>query len=264
MFEDFKVKTEDFEGPLEVLLELIEKRKLHISTVSLSKVADDFIEFTNSLEEKDGNYISNLSDFILVASTLLLIKSKSLLPTLDLSEEEEENIDDLEKRLLEYKKFKELSLEISKMFGNFLYFPQERKKINVVFAPTKEINLITLKEALQNALNNIPVKETKLAEITVKKIVSLEDMIDKLSERIQTSMKTSFKNFAKATTGENDFSKVGKGGLYEIPKEERINVIVSFLAMLELVKQGIIRVNQESEFDDIEMENDRAGVPTYS
>jgi segregation and condensation protein A len=263
MFEDFKVKTEDFEGPLEVLLELIEKRKLHISTVSLSKVADDFIEFTNSLEEKDGNYISNLSDFILVASTLLLIKSKSLLPTLDLSEEEVENIDDLEKRLLEYKKFKELSLEISKMFGNFLYFPQERKKINVVFAPTKEINLVTLKESLQNALNNIPIKETKLAEITVKKIVSLEDMIDKLSERIQTSMKTSFKNFAKTTTGENDSSKVGKGGLYEIPKEERINVIVSFLAMLELVKQGIIRVNQESEFDDIEMENDRAGVPVY-
>lgn len=264
MFEDFKVQVGDFEGPLEVLLELIEKRKLHISTVSLSKVADDFIEFTNSLEEKDGNYISNLSDFILVASTLLLIKSKSLLPTLDLSEEEVENIDDLEKRLLEYKKFKELSLEISKMFGNFLYFPQERKKINVVFAPTKEINIFSLKESLENVLNSVPVKEVKLAEITVKKIISLEDMIDNLSTRIQTSLKTSFSDFAKSANENKNFSKSNRGGLYEIPKEERVNIIVSFLAMLELVKQGIIRVNQEREFDDIVMENDKAEVPTYN
>lgn len=254
MLQDFKIRVGEFEGPLEILLELIEKRKLHISTISLSKVADDFIEFTNNLESKDKDYISNLSNFILIASTLLLIKSKSLLPTIDLSEEEQENIDDLEKRLLEYKKYKELSFGIGKMFGNFLYFPQERKKINIVFAPTKEINLSSLREVLQNVLNNIPIVNTKLTEIVIKKIVSLEEMIDKLSSRIEKSIKTSFK----------DFSRADRGKFCGIPKEEKINVIISFLAMLELVKQGIIKVNQEVEFDDIEMENDKTGVPMYS
>ncbi|MEK7117749.1 MAG: segregation/condensation protein A, partial [Patescibacteria group bacterium] len=85
MDTDFKVKTGDFEGPLELLLELIEKRKLHINDVSLSQVADDFIAHIKSLEEFPMN---DSADFILIASTLLLIKSKSLLPTLELTEDE--------------------------------------------------------------------------------------------------------------------------------------------------------------------------------
>ena len=100
MHDDFKVKIGEIEGPLELILDLIEKRKLHISDVSLSQVADEFIEYIKSFEEFP---IQDSADFILVASTLLLIKSKSLLPNLSLTPEEQDNIEDLENRLATYK-----------------------------------------------------------------------------------------------------------------------------------------------------------------
>lgn len=243
MSENFKVKVGEFEGPLELLLDLIEKRKLHISSVSLSQVADEFIEHTKSFESFP---IADSADFILVASTLLLIKSKSLLPTLDLTEEEKISIEDLERRLATYKDYKDLSVGLSKIFGNFLYFAQEKKRMNVVFAPTEELSLDNLKNALNEALQNVPQRAANLPKIVVQKIVSLEETITKLTERVEKSLRTSFR----------DFSGMGK--------VEKVNVIVSFLAMLELVKQGLVRVNQENHFDDINIESDNIKVPHYS
>jgi segregation and condensation protein A len=238
---DFKVRVGQFEGPLELLLELIEKRKLHISDLSLSQIADEFIEHTRSYEDFP---IADSADFILVASTLLLIKSKSLLPNLPLSEEEQGSIEDLEKRLADYKKYKELSASIGKMFGNFLYFAEERRVARVIFSPTPDISLQSLKNALSEVLQNMP-KIESLPKVVVDKVISLEEMINKLSERIQVSLKTSFK----------DFSGMGK--------MEKVNVIVSFLAMLELVKQGLVRVSQDKHFEDIQMESESAGTPVY-
>jgi segregation and condensation protein A len=91
----------------------------------------------------------------------------------------------------------------------------------------------------------MPQKIEELPKVVVDKIISLEDMVEKLSERIKTSLKTSFK----------DFSGMGK--------VEKVNVIVSFLAMLELVKQGLVRANQSKHFEDIQIEGEEAGVPTY-
>ncbi len=148
METDFKVKVGEFEGPLTLLLDLIERRKLHISNVSLSAVADEFIEYTRSFENFP---IGDSADFILIASTLLLIKSKSLLPNLELSEEEKVSIEDLENRLAQYKKHKELAAKLGEMFGNFLYFAKESKQKNVVFSPTYEISLESLKRAMEIA-----------------------------------------------------------------------------------------------------------------
>jgi segregation and condensation protein A len=242
MPEDFKVKVGQFEGPLELILDLIEKRKLHISDVSLSQVADEFIEHIKLFEEFP---MSDSADFILVASTLLLIKSKSLLPNLPLTEEERGSIEDLENRLASYKKYKELSAKLGKMFGNFLYFAREKKGTNVVFNPTSDITLISIKNALHDVLKNMPQKIEDLPKVMVEKIISLEEMVEKLSDRIKTSLKTSF----------SDFSGMGKA--------EKVNIIVSFLAMLELVKQGLVRVNQSKHFEDIQIESENAGVPTY-
>ena len=242
METDFKVRVGEFEGPLEVLLELIEKRKLHISSVSLSEVADEFIEYTRLYENFP---IKDSADFILIASTLLLIKSRSLLPNIDLSEAEEGSIEDLENRLILYRRYKDLSFEIQKMFGDFLFLANERKSVYTVFAPTKEITLETLRDALGNAFESVPTGQTKLPQIMVKKMVSLEEMISNLSERIEKSLKMSFK----------DFSGLGRA--------DKVNVIVSFLAMLELVKQGAVRVSQEKHFEDINIETENVGVPTY-
>jgi len=264
MDSDFKVKVGQFEGPLDVLLELIEKRRLHISEVTLSKVADEFIEYTKTLEvvstkatasQKKKKYVADLADFILIASTLLLIKSKSLLPNLTLTEEEQGSIEDLENRLLTYKKYKELAANLGKMFGNFLYFAKERRRDKIIFSPTPEINLESLKNALQEVIKNVPQKIEELPKVAIDKIISLEEMIGRLSERIKTSLKTSFSDFAQASSDKRGFSGTNRN--------ERVNIIVSFLAMLELVKQGIVRVEQEKHFDDIKIEGENAGVPSY-
>lgn len=251
MPEDFKVKVGEVEGPLELILELIEKRKLHISDISLSQIADEFVEHIKTFEEFP---ISDSADFILVASTLLLIKSKSLLPNLDLTSEEQGSIEDLENRLINYKKYKELAIGLQKIFGHSLHFACEKKERLVIFSPTPDITTSAIQEALQEVLRNMPQKEIELPKTVIRKVVSLEEVIGKLSERIQKSLRISFR----------EFSGTGKtNGLASSP-QVKVEIIVSFLAMLELVKRGAVRVKQDRHFDDISIETESTGVPTYT
>ncbi len=237
----FTIKHERFEGPLDLLLSLIEKRKLFINEISLSKITDDFISHIQNLQ---GYPIAESAHFILIASTLVLIKSRSLLPQLKLTEEEEDSIQDLETRLKLYKRIKELSVHVSQRFGKEIMFEPQTRKLNPVFAPDASMTAPNLATAIRSLIASLPKKE-KLPEVLVRKVVSLEEMIDTLTSRIKGALKMSFKTFA------------GVG------KEEKVNVIVSFLAMLELVKQGMIQVRQERDFDDIVMETSEVGLPHY-
>lgn len=240
--DEIHIKTEVFEGPLDVLLSLIEKRKLFISDISLAKVADDYIAYVKSL----GNFpINEASHFILIASTLVLIKSKSLLPNLELSLEEEKNINDLENQLRLHKKFKELSLVLKKQFGkNVIFTKKPSFKDFVYFSPDKKTTLENLNNLIVKVLANMP-KVDILPKTIVKKVISLEEAIMGLTERIQSSLKISFR----------EFSSFGKA--------EKVSVIVNFLAMLELVKQGIIYVKQDIAHGDIDMETNSLTTPKY-
>lgn len=238
----FVVKQEHFEGPLDLLLSLIEKRKLFVNDIALAKVTDDYINHIKNLNEFP---MSDSVNFILIASTLLLIKSKSLLPQLSLTEEEEEGIHDLETRLKIYQAIKDASVHVSKKFGeNIIFFPSKSRPQVTVFSPHESMTVPNLFESIKRILAQIPKNET-VPQAVIKKVISLEEMIDSLTVRVSSSLKMSFK----------EFSKIGK--------EEKVNVIVSFLAMLELVKQGIIHVSQEGAFDDIHMETKQVGVPNY-
>lgn len=238
----FTVKTEQFQGPLELLLDLIEKRKLFINDISLAKVTDDFIEHIRQYESLP---MAESAQFILIASTLLLIKSKSLLPGLTLTEDEEGDVRDLETRLKIYKRIKEASVHVGKLFGKEMIFSQlQSRPVQPVFAPDPELTLNKALATLKDIINRLPKKE-KIPQTTVKKVISLEDMIGTLTTRITTHLRMSFKEFTKEH------------------KENRVNVIVSFLAMLELVKQGIVNATQEKNFDDIHMETKDVGVPRY-
>lgn len=242
MGDEFLVKTHIFEGPLDTLLSLIEKRKLFINDISLAQVADDYIAYIKSLNEFP---IADTSHFILIASTLVLIKSKSLLPDLVLTEEEQGSIDDLEDRLKQYQKYKALSVHLRERFGinvEYLRLPSKEKKI--VFTPDKNTSIDRIFETIKAVIQNLPKKEF-VPKAIIQKVISLEEMMDNLSERITKSFKMSFKDFS------------GHG------KAEKVNVIVSFLAMLELVKQGIINVRQDADFHDIHMETETIGVPRY-
>ncbi len=246
----YSVKTHIFEGPLDTLLSLIEKRKLFINDISLAQVADDYIAYIKSLEDFP---IADSAHFILIASTLVLIKSKSLLPNLTLTEEEQDSIEDLETRLKEYQKFKALSLHLKEKFGirtEYFRLPSKEKKI--VFTPDKQTSVARIREVIFSVIAQIPKKEF-IPKTVVQKVISLQEMIENLTNRITNSMKISFKDFSgiNGTKGE------------VMTKENRVMIIVSFLAMLELVKQGIIRVKQDSDFHDIEMETEVVGVPKY-
>lgn len=246
MDSNFTIKTEVFEGPLDVLLNLVEKRKLFINDISLAKVTDDFLAYIQAM---DNVHMRHTADFIVIASTLLLIKSKSLLPTLTFTEEEKRSVEELEDRLKAYKRIKELSVHVKNRFGKNVLFAARDRAPEVIFSPSPDITVEGIIKSIKNVLASLPKKE-KLPEVVVKKIRSLEETIDDLSKRVQSALKMSFK----------EFSKHGGGA---ISKEEKVNVIVSFLAMLELVKQGIVEVNQGELFDDIEIETHNVGTPSY-
>jgi len=253
MGDEYQVKTHIFEGPLDTLLSLIEKRKLFINDISLAQVADDYIAYIKSLENFP---IADSAHFILIASTLVLIKSKSLLPNLELSEEEQHSIEDLEARLAEYQKYKALAVHLRDRFGiqtEYLRLPSKEKV--TVFAPDKNMTVSRMRESIRSIILQMPKKEF-VPKAIVQKVISLEETMSNLSERITASLKMSFK----------DFAKMGKTDLpsYEASaRQEKLHVIVSFLAMLELVKQGIISVRQDKDFHDIEMETQSTGVPHY-
>lgn len=227
----FLIKTPVFEGPLDVLLSLIEKRKLHVSDISLSQVADDFLSYIKNFERFP---MEQAADFVFVASTLVLVKSKSLLPALDLTPEEEGSIEELERRLKEYQRIKALSANVRRLFGRRISFFRTSTLAIPVFSPPPELNPGGVENAVRRLIEGFP-KLAKMPEVAVRKIVSLEEIMERLTLRIRDSLLTSFRQF------------VGTAA-------ERADVIVSFLALLELVKQGIVRVAQHEHFDDIRIE----------
>jgi segregation and condensation protein A len=247
----FAVKTPVFEGPLDLLLSLIEKRRLLINDVALASVADDYMQHLAHAEAFPTHEVAH---FVLVASTLVLIKSRSLLPEFALSDEEEADIKDLEARLRVYKRIQELSGTIKERFGKeVLQAPLASPYFDeTIFAPHPSITAQTLCDAAHSIILRFP-KTEKLKAAIVEKIISLEDMMATLGTRIQSALKMRFSEFAK-THKTKDASE----------REVKVNTIVSFLAMLELVKQGILLVEQRGLFSDIDMETETVGTPNYS
>ena len=127
---------------------------------------------------------------------------------------------------------------------NIIFSKSGSKYIEPVFSPDEKINVQNIFLSAREVLNNLP-KQEVTPKKSIRKVISLEEMIDNLTKRIRENIKMSFA----------DFSKMGK--------TEKINVVVSFLAMLELVKQGIIAVKQENNFCCIDIESKEVGVPTY-
>lgn len=237
----YQVCMPAFEGPLELLLSLIEKRKVFASDVSLADVADEYIVHVRGLASFP---IADVAGFLLVASTLALIKSRSLLPGLDISDEEKADIVDLEERLATYKKIVVLASGMRERFGKYMLFGKTGEgKREVVFAPDASQNTQSLFGAIRDVIGRFPEEKEVIPEAVVRKVVSLEETITRLAERVARGLSVSFREFADARS--------------------RADVVVGFLALLELVKQGAIDVTQRERFGDITMESLDAGVPRY-
>lgn len=224
----YEIKTDAYEGPLSLVLDLIEARKLLVNDLALAQVTDDFVGHVRSQETFP---VEDVTEFIAIAATLILVKSKSLLPDLCLTAEESADVEDLKRRLEAYAKVREAATELARLYGRAPMFPAGERAPEVFFAPSKDLSAENLAEALARVLAAREAVE-KLPEHKVRPMVTIEEMMERLATRVQTAMNLSFKEFA--------------GGA-----KEKVEVIVSFLALLELVKQGAVAAEQWEHFGDI-------------
>jgi len=225
----FELNTEKFAGPMDLLLSLIEDKKMEITEVSLAQVTDDFLKHIGDIKQTAP---AILADFLVIAAKLLLIKSRALLPTLELSPEDQEDIEDFTKRLEIYKIFKEASKNLKNIFcQNPLYSREFLLDQNPIFYPPHDLTA----EKLQKAFQSIWEEFQKLEEVTtvekIQKIVKIEEKIKDILNMLSDGVNSYF-------------SKM-------IDKKEKIEVIISFLAILHMFKDKIIALDQESEFGEI-------------
>jgi len=238
---NFSIKTETYQGPFELVLDLIEARKLLVNDLALASITEDFIQHVRAQTEFP---VEETANFIQIAATLLLIKSKSLIPDLELSEDENADVDDLKRRLAAYEKVRDAARELSRLFGKNIMAPAGERLPEPCFAPSRDLSKDALAEALARVLAAREAVE-ELPEARVKPLVTIGEMMDRLARRVQSAMALSFKDFAKGT-------------------KEKIEVIISFLALLELVKQGAVAAEQYETFADIRISyTASASVPRY-
>ncbi|MCX6786736.1 MAG: ScpA family protein [Candidatus Kaiserbacteria bacterium] len=238
---NFSIQTEAYQGPFELVLDLIEARKLLVNDLTLASITEDFIQHVRSQAEFP---VEETANFIQIAATLLLIKSKSLIPDLELSEDENADVEDLKRRLAAYEKVREASRELAKIFGKTLMLPAGERPIEPLFAPSRDLSTNALAEALARVLAAREAVE-ELPEARVKPLVTIEEMMDRLAKRVQSAMTLSFKDFAENA-------------------QEKVEVIVSFLALLELLKQGAVAAEQHDTYGDIRISHTAsASVPRY-
>ncbi|MEK7083351.1 MAG: segregation/condensation protein A [Patescibacteria group bacterium] len=229
---EFIFKHEKFEGPFELLLELIEKEKLAISDISLAKVTDEYMAYVKTLETIDPEV---LAEFLVVAAQLMLIKSRSLLPTLAVSGDEEESLEELEKRLIEFKRLREVAQELKELEGKHTMIVSRESFMGrkPTFYPPPKLTLEKIQHAFTAFLAALP-KVEKLVEEKLRRIISLQEKINNVRDFLINSVEKAFSELV--------------GG-----SKEKVEIIVSFLAILELARQKFIDLNQDELFSDIKI-----------
>lgn len=234
----YELKLDTYQGPLDKLLELIEQKAMPITEVSLSAVTDDFLQYLETLAEIQP---AVLADFIVVASRLLLIKSKSLLPELALTAEEEEDIKDLERRLEFYRNFKTAERHLKrlwKMGGAVAARPYMDLAHLRAFSPGGNLTSPGLAAAIGRVYADIQ-KFVLDSETISEVIVSLEEKMADIVKRM-ASLETS--TLARLAGGSP--SPYAKG-------LDKRDIIVLFLALLHLAREQMLVLEQGERFSDI-------------
>jgi chromatin segregation and condensation protein Rec8/ScpA/Scc1 (kleisin family) len=180
---EFTVKVDRFEGPYTKLLELIESRKLSITEIDLASVSDEYIAFIRTLDQKN---IVDISQFIVVAATLMLMKAKSLLPGITYTNEEEKQIHDLEYKLELFSILSSASDIVSDLFSKKTLFSRQYilPKIDV-FVPDERVSSSFLQSIALLTLQTFEVPKV-LTKVAVEHTVRIEHVIESLLERIKS------------------------------------------------------------------------------
>lgn len=241
------VKLQVFEGPLDLLLHLIEKNKVNIYDIPIVEITDQYMEYIHQMEREDLNVVS---EFMVMAATLISIKCRMLLPK-EVNEEgeEEDPRDELVRQLLEYKMYKYMSYELRDRMAeaakHIYKLPSVPKEVLSYREPVDTAQLLdglTLEKLNEIFKSVMRRQEDKLDPIRSKfgKIqqeeVSLPDKMTEVEEYALCHSRFSFRNLLKRQTS-------------------KVQVIVTFLAILELMKMGKILIRQEQIFGEIEIES---------
>lgn len=239
---NLEFKLQAFEGPLDLLLHLIEKNKVNIYDIPIVEITDQYMEYVRQMSRQDLNLVS---EFLVMAATLLDIKAKMLLPKEEEEEEEEDPRQELVERLLEYKRYKYMSYELKdrqldaeKSMYRKSSLPDEVKSYVPPVDLEQLLDGITIdrlnaifREIILKQQNKIDPIRSKFGKIE-KEEVSLEDKIDFVYDYAVNNENCSFRKLLNK-------------------QASKIQIIVTFLAILELMKIGKINIQQDNIFDDI-------------
>ena len=222
-----EVKLEQFTGPLHLLQTLIAEKKMNISEVALSAVTEQFLRWLDQMEERDADEIA---DFLVIAAKLLLLKSKTLLPQLLPEEEEGPSLAD---QLRLYQRFVEVSRQVNRLWEDGRYSAPRVEPPRVVvsldpFAISTRADLKAIMLQLVARLNPQP----PLPQTTIDRAISLKGKIENIRQLLRSVKSFSF------------FGTVAS-------RANRTDLIVGFLALLELFKQQVLGLQQQGTFGDI-------------
>lgn len=237
----YAIKIDNFEGPIDLLCHLIDKNKMNIYDINLSEITDQYI---NYLKEQEKLNLEIASEFLVMASTLLYLKSKNLLPK---QEEEEEEIteEELIRRIIEYKKFKEISKKLKNNYN--VYSNRYYKAPEQIELPKQKIEKdyknTLIPEIYANIINRNKEKINQNAK-NIEKIAITENytVASKVKEMFKVLIKQ--KRFV--------FNK-----LFSLEKHNKQEVVTAFSGLLELSRRSKVQTRQEELFGDIEVEKSK-------
>ncbi len=234
----YKVKLENFEGPLDLLCHLIDKNKMDIYDINLSEITDQYIEYINNMERMN---LEITSEFLVMASTLLYIKSKNLLPN-QVEDEKELTEEELLQRIIEYKKYKEITKKFKEMYTNngkvFFKLPEE------IELPKQKLEVEYKKDKIAEAYSQIIEKNAARLNQNAKNI---EKIAITETYTVADKVKTMFRELLhhKKFIFNNLFSK---------KKCSKPEIVTAFSGLLELSRRSKVLTTQEELFGNILVE----------
>ena len=235
----YAIKIENFEGPLDLLCHLIDKNKMDIYDIKINQIAGQYIEYLNKMEEMN---LDIASEFLVMASTLIYLKSKTLLPKQDDEEEKELTEEELIQRIIEYKKYKEIIKKFKKNYeeNGDMYFGSrediELPKQNI----EKEYDKEVIPTLYKNLLNRLEQKVNKNAE-NIQKIAITD------TYTVTSKVKEMFKVLIKK-------NKFVFNKLFSVKEHNKQEVVRAFSGLLEMSRRNNVYTIQEELFDDIVVE----------
>ena len=235
--KEIQIKIENFEGPLDLLCHLIDKNKMDIYEINLSEITDQYIEYINKMQEQK---LGISSEFIIMASQLLLIKSKGLLPNSDSGEEEELTEEELIRRIIEYKKYKEITAILKEMYNKFsdTIFKEEPEKIKLPKQNLeKNYESTLIPEIYENILERYNVRKNVNAENIEK--IAIHD-----TYTVSSKVREIFRELIKKP-------KFVFNKMYTLSRCNKAEVVTAFTGLLELSRRSKVETNQNELFGDI-------------